>query len=94
MKIGLIIIGALIGPFAGFFAMFYVYGALPHRGCGVTRMGEAIVQSLFIGAPLGLITFCLIGLWLGRLLVPRAKDNVATRDESVESKGSMDRRGD
>jgi hypothetical protein len=68
MKIGLMIIGALIGPFVGYFGMVFVYDALPHHGCGVARMGEAFGLSFFVGAPLGLVAFCLIGLWLGRLL--------------------------
>ena len=79
MKIALAIIGALIGPFAGFFGTWYVYTY--GRAVGMDAGLEAFFFSLFAGAPLGLITFCLIGLWLGRLLEPVAKDNVADSDE-------------
>jgi lysylphosphatidylglycerol synthetase-like protein (DUF2156 family) len=80
-KTGLSILGALIGSVAGCVGMFFLYGALPHHGCGVTRMGEAAALSLFVGAPLGLVTFSLIGLWLGSLLEHKAKAKVAASDE-------------
>jgi Na+/H+ antiporter NhaA len=91
MKIGLSILGALIGPFVGFIVAILVCAVIPHpvpmgeTTCGAVRgvaaIGTAIVTSLFVGAPLGLVTFCLIGLWLGSLLDRRAKANVAASDE-------------
>ena len=84
IKIGLTILGALIGSVAGCGGVFFLYDALPHHGCGVTRMGEAAAFSLFVGAPLGLVTFSLIGLWLGSLLEHRAKENVAASNEERE----------
>lgn len=85
-RIGLTILGALIGPVAGFFGMFFLQSSLPHHGCGVTGIAEAILSSLFIGAPLGLITFALIGHWLGSLLEPKPKgDNVAASDEELKT---------
>jgi hypothetical protein len=87
MKIGLSILGALIGPFVGFIVAFLVYGALPYGGpgCGVTGICRGAGSALFVGAPLGLVTFCLIGLWLGSLLDHRAKANVGASDEELRT---------
>jgi hypothetical protein len=84
MKIGLGIFGALIGSFAGFLGMFFLYEALPHHGCGVTRMAEVILFSLFVGVPVGGVAFSLIGCSLGSLLEHSAKENVAASDEERE----------
>ncbi len=84
MKIGLMIIGALIGPIVGFFGTCFVYCALPHNSCPVGYMGEALPLSFFVGAPLGLVTFCLLGRWLGNLLEPKTKDEVAARNEELK----------
>ncbi len=64
----LTIVGLVIGPFAGFFgkySLFYIRSLF--RADCMWRL-EAAGVSLFIGAPLGLVTFGLIGRWAGKLL--------------------------
>lgn len=82
MKTGLTILGALMGLPVGFFGMFYAY--CHGRTLGMEAGLQACYFSLFIGAPLGLITFSLIGRWLGSLLEHGGKENVAASDEERE----------
>ncbi len=81
MKILLTILGALIGPFAGFFGMLWLTTTFPDRGNSMWIF-EAIGQSFLVGIPLGTITFCLLGLWLGSYLDNKAKGGQPNQEHS------------
>ena len=72
MKIGMTILGALIGPFVGFFGVLWLLMTFPPPDDNVWGLG-AIYGAFIYGIPVGTITFCLLGLWLGGLLERKAK---------------------
>jgi hypothetical protein len=64
--------GVLTGPFAGFFVAWWLYSLVgPHNSC--MWWFEAFAWSLFGGAPVGLVTFAVIGFWVGDRLDRKAK---------------------
>ena len=72
MKIVLTAVGGmLIGPFAGYHGMYWLSSLGSHHDCW-WRTG-AFVGSIFFGVPIGVVTFGLIGFWVGYLLDKRAK---------------------
>ena len=73
MRAILTVLGVLIGPVAGFFGMYLSELAVPDGECGVVAGPLAFVRSVFIGVPVGAVTFGVIGLWLGSRLDKKAK---------------------
>jgi MFS family permease len=61
--------GVLVGPFAGYFATYWLSYMHRHNDC-MWRFG-AHFGGLFIGAPVGLVTFGVIGFCVGYLLDKR-----------------------
>ena len=55
--------GILIGPVVGFFGSGPVFHAIYYKGCmtGLTVLNK----GLTVGAPIGAVTFAVIGFWLG-----------------------------
>lgn len=81
--------GILIGPFAGYYGMYGVISILPHHDC-MWRLG-AFAMSLFVGAPLGAVTFAVIGFCVGYRLDKKARLQQPHQDESISDgvKGNL-----
>ena len=78
--------GLLIGPFIGFFVthfLFYIR-SLSHPDC-MWRLG-ALGMGVTVGAPIGLITFGVIGFWVGRLLDKQTKQRLLHQESFGLSK--------
>lgn len=72
--------GILIGPFAGYFLTYWLYSIGPDDSC-MWELG-AMGLSLFVGAPVGLVTFGLTGFWFGCLLDKKAKRRLLDEGDS------------
>ena len=75
MKIVLTILGGiLIGPLAGYYGIFWLYEVQTHHHV-LARLEELqqALASLFLGVPLGAVTFAVIGFLVGYMLDKRAK---------------------
>ena len=70
----------LIGPFTGYFVTYWLYSIGSHNDC-MWRLA-AFGLLLTVGAPLGSITFAVIGFWLGYRLDKKAKQQLAHQEES------------
>jgi MFS family permease len=66
------VVGVLVGPFIGYFVAWWLYSIIGSHTSEMWWFG-AFALALFIGAPLGLVTFGVIGFLVGRLLDNRAK---------------------
>ena len=80
MRAILTTLGVLIGTVAELFGMWHVYchGRTPIMDAGL----EAFFLSLFIGAPIGAVTFGVIGFWLGYRLDKKAKQRQLDEENS------------
>ena len=79
----------LIGPFTGYFVTYWLYSIGSHNDC-MWRFA-AFGLSLTVGAPLGAVTFAVIGFWVGYRLDTKAKLRLSHQEESGSecSKGSL-----
>ena len=71
MKTFATLAGILIGPFVGYFVTYWLSYVQNHNNC-MWRFG-AHFGGLLMGAPIGLVTFGVIGFWVGYLLDRKAK---------------------
>jgi MFS family permease len=79
------VIGVLVGPFVGYLVAWWLYSMIGPHTSEMWWFG-AFALALFIGAPLGLVTFGVIGFLVGRLL-----DNRATGQLLDEQTGHIGR---
>jgi hypothetical protein len=83
MKIALAIVGAFIGTFVGAVGMLLLcmYKVIPFHGCGISFFGWATGLALYVGAPLGLVTFSFIGFRIGRRIEENLKQQRTTQQQ-------------
>ena len=82
MRAILTVLGVLIGPVAGFFGSYPVFHAIYYKGC---MTGFTVLhKSLTVGAPLGAVTFAVIGFWLGYRLDKKVKQRQLDDKEDSE----------
>ena len=72
----------LIGPFTGYFVTYWLYSISTHNDC-MWRLA-ALGLSLTVGAPLGAVTFAVIGFWLGYRLDKKVKQRQLDAEENPE----------
>ncbi len=82
MRAILTTLGFLIGPFAGFYGSYPVFHAIYYKGCmtGLAVLG----MSLTVGAPLGAVTFGVIGFWVGYRFDKKSKQRQLDDQEASE----------
>ena len=85
MRVILTTLGVLIGPFAGFFGSYPVFHAIYYKGC-MTGF-DVLAKMLTVGAPLGAVTFGVLGFWLGYRLDKRVKQRQLDDKEDLELQG-------
>ena len=77
--------GILIGPVAGYYVTYWL-SYLNHHGDCMWRFG-AHFGALLIGAPIGAVTFALLGFWLGHRLDKKPKQRQLESDGTSEIGG-------
>ena len=78
------IAGLLIGPVVGFCVTYWLCSVLYRDNC-MWRL-IAVSMSLFLGAPIGLATFGVVGFLLGRRLDEKAQGQVLREEDSGQSR--------
>jgi hypothetical protein len=75
-------LGAAIGPIIGYFTVYHMALASDKNNCMAGLVGMAM--GWFLGVPIGGVALSLLGVHFGRMLDPRAEDNVADCGEDLQ----------
>ena len=83
MKVFATLAGVLVGPFIGFFVTWLIYSVVGSRSSCMWQF-EALAWSMFLGAPVGLLAFGVIGFRVGKRLDEKAKCRLPDEGSSLD----------
>ena len=86
MKILLTIAGGvLVGPVVGYGVVFPIYCS---NSAGCMSELAAMGMSIFVGAPIGAVTFAIIGFWVGYRIDKNSRPSAISSEENANGKHS------